>query len=276
MGYYLPPKSYLRPKPKVKTKQKFIAITTASITIIAVAVIFTTLHFADNKSVLADTNSNKEKSEVVIQEPLINPTIATLEKTQTINFNFPVQLAYFKIVKNLHSVDLKWSTTLEYKNEFYTVEKSVNGSGFYEIGCVESKKENSLSSDYVFTDNIISEGVIFYRLRQTSSNERSTYIALEKVILKNDNEDLSLYIEGIGPEPFDNYFNINYYTDREGGISVELFDKMGKKIYKTYTEATQGYNTCRFIEGDKLTDAVYTLRIANSSGAFVKKIRKKV
>ena len=107
------------------------------------------------------------------------------------------------------------------------------------------------------------------------SSSLSTYIALEKVILNSANEDLTLYIEDVGPQPFEKYFNINYFSDRDGGISVELFDKSGKKIYKTYTEANQGYNTCRFIEGQKLTDDEYTVRIANSAGAYVKKIKKR-
>lgn len=275
MGYYLPPKSYLKPKQKVNATQRIIAISTASITIIAAIVIMTSIQFADPQSAIADQGTENELDAIVIPQPLTNTNIATLEKTKEINFNFPVQLAYFKLTRKTHAIELKWSTTIEYKNEFFTIEKSVNGGGFYEIGCVESKRIEELSTDYTFTDNEITQGVIFYRLRQTSQNDRTTFIALEKISLTKNDEDLSLYIENIGPEPFDKYFNINYYTKRDGGISVELFDKAGKRIYKTYTEATQGYNTCHFNEGEKLTDQVYTLRIANSSGAYTKKIKKK-
>jgi hypothetical protein len=276
MGYYLPPKSYLRPKPRVNVTQKIIAVTTVSITVIAAIVIFITLHFTDNKSALASTEQEKQAVDVAVAIPLQNPTIATIEKPHVVDYVYPVQLAYFKVVKeDIHTLELKWSTTFEYKNEFFTIEKSNNGTTFYEIGCVESARNNNLSNDYTYSDNIEGNGVVFYRIRQTSSNDRSTYIALEKVNLNGDNSDLSLYIEDVGPEPFDKYFNVNYYSEREGGISVEIFDKSGKKIYKTYTEAEQGYNTCRFIEGDKLTDDTYTVRIANSSAAYVKKIRKK-
>ena len=278
MGYYLPPKSYLRPKPRVNIKQKIVAITTTSISLLVAGIIFTSLHFGESKNANAEALVKKQKVDDIIPVPLNNSNPATAENKHPseADLQFPVQLAYFKVIKDLHSLELKWSTTLEYKNEYFSIEKSGNGTNFYEIGCMDSKKSNDKSSDYSFVDNDLSEGVIFYRLRQISSNERSTYIALEKVILNSENEDLSLYIEDIGPQPFEKYFNINYFTDREGGISVELFDKNGKKIYKSYTDANQGYNTCKFIDGEKLTDDEYTVRIANSTGAYVKKIKKRV
>lgn len=276
MGYYLPPKSYLRPKPRVNLKQKAIAITAASIMLLVSGIIFTTFHF-ESINANANVEVKNKKTEVIIPIPLVNtnPVIAEREHIIEGDMRFPVQLAYFKVIKEIHFIELKWSTTLEYKNQYFIIEKSSNGTNFKELGTVESKKSNEKSSDYSFVDNDLSEGVIFYRLRQVSSDEKSTYIALEKIILNSANEDLTLYIEDVGPQPFEKYFNINYFSDRDGGISVELFDKSGKKIYKTYTEANQGYNTCRFIEGQKLTDDEYTVRIANSAGAYVKKIKKR-
>ena len=276
MGYYLPPKSYLRPKPRVNLKQKAIAITAASIMLLVSGIIFTTFHF-ESINANANVEVKNKKTEVIIPIPLVNtnPVIAEREHIIEGDMLFPVQLAYFKVIKDIHFIELKWSTTLEYKNQYFIIEKSSNGTNFKELGTVDSKKSNEMSSDYSFIDNDLSEGVIFYRLRQVSSDEKSTYIALEKVILNSANEDLTLYIEDVGPQPFEKYFNINYFSDRDGGISVELFDKSGKKIYKTYTEANQGYNTCRFIEGQKLTDDEYTVRIANSAGAYVKKIKKR-
>ncbi len=277
MGYYLPPKSYLRPKPSVNATQKIIAITTISITVIAAIVIFITLNFTDNKSALASAEHEKTTVHESAAIPLQNPTSADIEKPRVVDFIFPVQLAYFKIVReDIRTIELKWSTTFEFENDFFTVEKSTNGTTFQEIGCVPSAKNNNLSNDYIFTDKIDGENAAFYRLRQTSHNQRSTFIALEKIQLTNTDADMTLYIENVGPQPFDKFFNVNYYTEREGGVSVEIFDKQGRKIYKTYTQAEQGYNTCRFIEGERLTDESYTVRIANSSAADVKRIRKKI
>lgn len=276
MGYYLPPKSYLRPKPRVNATQKIIAITTISITIIAAIVIFITLNFTDNQNALAsESNSGNDQEFVAI--PIQNPKINEIKEARVVDYVFPVQLAYFKITReDINTLNLKWSTTFEYKNQFFTVERSYNGTDFTIVGCVESLKNDNLSNDYTFTDEIGESESVFYRLRQTSTNQRSTYIALEKIVLFNDKAGMALYIENIGPQPFDKYFSINYFSNRDGGISVELFDQSGKRIYKTYTNAEQGFNSCRFIDGEKLTDELYSVRIANSTAADVKRIKKKI
>ena len=210
MGYYLPPKSYLRPKPRVNLKQKSIAITTASLMLLVSGIIFTTFHF-ESINANANVEVKNNKADAIIPIPLVNsnPVIAERVYINESDLQFPVQLAYFKVVKDIHFIELKWSTTLEYKNQYFIIEKSSNGTNFKELGTVESKKSNEKSSDYSFIDNDLSEGVIFYRLRQVSSDEKSTYIALEKVILNSANEDLTLYIEDVGPQPFEKYFNIN-------------------------------------------------------------------
>jgi hypothetical protein len=198
------------------------------------------------------------------------------ENIHSTNSSFPVELAFFKVTQAPSSIKLKWSSVSEFNNEYFTIEKSVNRSGFVEIACIDSKEKSNASLDYSFVDEKPGEGLIFYRLKQHSYDGKTNYLALEKVTRKSETEEYSLYIEGVGPEPFDKFFNINYYSDRAGGVCVELFNKNGKNVFKYYTTADEGYNTCRFIDGEKLTEDEYTLRIANSSGAYVKKIRKKI
>jgi hypothetical protein len=275
MGYYLPQKSYLRPKTTLGIRQRILTVTTASLILVTIGLSLT-IHFGDSKDALAEFRLGQSIEKINVQQPLVNSNPATREFSIQEEIKFPVILAYFKTIINRKSIELKWSTIQEYNNESFIIEKSDNGTVFYEIGSVESKKSNDLSSDYSFIDYNKSEGAQFYRLKQTSSNGKSTFIALEKVKAGNEKAEMALFIEEIGPAPFNEYFNINYYSAREGGISVELFDKNGRKIYKTYITAKQGYNMCRFTDGKLLLDEEYTIRIANSSGAFVKKIRKKI
>ena len=120
MGYYLPPKSYLRPKPRVNLKQKALAITTASIMLLVSGVIFTTFHF-ESINANANVEAKNNKVDVIIPIPLVNTNPAIAEKEYIIesDMQFPVQLAYFKVIKDIHFLELKWSTTLEYKNEYF-------------------------------------------------------------------------------------------------------------------------------------------------------------
>ena len=71
MGYYLPPKSYLRPKPRVNLKQKSIAITTASLMLLVSGIIFTTFHF-ESINANANVEVKNNKADAIIPIPLGN------------------------------------------------------------------------------------------------------------------------------------------------------------------------------------------------------------
>jgi len=268
MGYYLPHKSYLRPRQNIRARQRLIILSTLGITLIAAFTIFITMEAGDTKTALAEVKTTtQELPDVEAEEPI---------KIKFADASHPVDLAYFAAVPRPdNKVVVKWSTQSEYKNDHFVVEKSENGSEFSTLAFVPSKDKNKLGSSYSVVDNTPGKGMIFYRLKQTCENGDESFIGLEKVNMSREAVN-PLFIERVGPMAFDNSFNIGYYSDREGSIAVEIFDKSGNKIYKSYTEANLGYNTCRYISSETLADDEYTIRISNSSGAYVKKIRKTV
>jgi hypothetical protein len=276
MGYYLPNKSYLRPSQKAKTSQKLLAITTATIMLVAFSVIFTSLQFGDSETALADIPLKNHSDDYVRPANTNEGAEAVSEKILPANSDFPVTLGYMNATMDIHSVKLEWLAIAEFNNNFYTIEKSKAGGHFTEIGVVQGAGTDDHSNQYSFLDKEPGEGIIFYRLKQTSYNGYSSYIGIDKVVKNNNDINMALYIDEVGPQPFEKYFNIHYYSQRDGGISVELFNKEGKNIYKTYTTANKGYNTCRFIDADRLIEPEYTLRIANSTGVYVKKIKRKI
>ncbi len=270
MGYYLPHKSYLRPRLKARRVQRLIIIATTSISLISAGIIFASLEFGSTKNVLADVTPETLIVKSVVSQLSVNHSLIVPDPS------IPVELAFFTVDANGDRAEIKFATQTEYDNDYFTIEKSENGGIFTEFACIESAGGATLGSLYSITDMKPGTGMTFYRLRQTSDNGHSSYIGLEKVIMNTNETNLSLYIDHIGPQPFDKYFTIGYYSDREGGVAVEIFNKTGKKIYKSYTTASRGYNTCRFTQGADLIQNEYTVRIANSSGAYTKKIQKKI
>jgi hypothetical protein len=269
MGYYLPQKSYLKPKMRTAMRNRIMFLT-AGISFIGAMIIFAMLHFEDN-SAYANVSPAKPGG---VKTSETEKNIPVIQNTG--NINFPAMLAFFIVTPNECSVDLKWATVSEYKNKFFTIEKSFNKSDFKEIARIDANGTTKKSNDYEFTDPAPPTQLAFYRLKQVSTTGESSFVALEKVEANDQKRDSELFIENIGPEPFEKSFNINYYSEFDGGVSVELLDKEGHRIYKAYTKANKGYNTCRFMNGEYLEDDVYILRISNSNAVYVKKIKKKV
>ena len=58
----------------------------------------------------------------------------------------PIELAYFNAYKKDNEIELDWRTDMESNNACFIVQKSENGSGFYDIARIDSKAINGNSN----------------------------------------------------------------------------------------------------------------------------------
>jgi hypothetical protein len=58
----------------------------------------------------------------------------------------PIELAYFNAYKKDNGIELDWRTDMESNNACFIVQKSENGSGFYDIARIDSKAKNGDSN----------------------------------------------------------------------------------------------------------------------------------
>lgn len=269
MANHLPRRTHIRPTVRVYSKRRTLLITTSIFTLVAVA-IFVYVQFTGYEYAAADESITSEK--MILLQPE-KEFIKPIPESHLME-NRPVALASFGAKINPISVDLDWRCAAENQNDYFILERSNDGGTFNEVGTLSSTGSLEKSSVYSYTDKTPGSGLIFYRLKQVSLDGSSSFIGLEKVTRSKQNLNKPLFINDIGPQNFENYININYYSETEGGMSVEIFDAAGNNVYKAYTKSKKGYNTCRFIEGKMLTKNEYTIRLANTSAAYVKKIKR--
>ena len=270
MGKALPKRTHLRPSQRVYNKRRTIVATAGVFTFIALS-IFVYIQFTQYEYV---QGSNSQKETMVLMQPEKEVPKQIVEKSFV--DRYPVTLASFTSTVNPITVDLKWMCAAEKDNDHFIVERSISGGEFTEIGTVSSTGSLQKCSRYTFTDNHPEAGVLIYRLRQVSPDGNSSFIAIEKTVKNDKNKDKSLYVENVEPKNFSKFINISYFAQSEGGVAVEIFNKNGENIFKAYTQAKKGYNTCRFINGEILTENEYSLRISNTSGAHVQKLKRDV
>ena len=65
---------------------------------------------------------------------------------KVISGTLPVQLAYFNAYKKDNGIELDWRTDMESNNAYFIVQKSTEGSGFYDIATINSKAKNGNSN----------------------------------------------------------------------------------------------------------------------------------
>jgi hypothetical protein len=79
----------------------------------------------------------------------------------------PIQLASFAVNANGRNNDLSWLTYSELNNDFFTIEKTIDGQYFEIVGNENGAGTTLNISNYILTDYNVQPVINYYRLRQT-------------------------------------------------------------------------------------------------------------
>ena len=99
----------------------------------------------------------------------------------------PVELLSFKAISGNESVILKWVTASEENNDFFSIERSLNGEEFEEIGSVDGKGNSVGLQEYNFEDFNSFVGKSYYRLRQVDFNGQESFSEVVMVMRESRN-----------------------------------------------------------------------------------------
>lgn len=134
----------------------------------------------------------------------------------------PIELLDFTPRLNGDEVYVDWRTTSEVNNDYFTVQRSLNGSSFEDIGIVggAGNSNDVLNYNYIDDGSELS-GIVYYRLKQTDYDGKTSYSRVKPV-------DLSGLIQNtwnVYPNPAKDRLVIN------GDVSkVELRNVLGELI----------------------------------------------
>ncbi len=104
----------------------------------------------------------------------------------------PIELLYFDAKLNdKNTVDLNWVTVSERENDYFSVEKSLDGATWQNIGTVDGAGNSIETNAYYLEDFYPVQGPNYYRLTQTDFNGISTTSDVRIVELIMD--ELSVY-----------------------------------------------------------------------------------
>lgn len=77
--------------------------------------------------------------------------------------------------------NLTWKTATEINNDYFTVEKSMDGKSFHEIGQIDGNGTKTNNSAYHFTDPTPASGINYYRLLQVDTDGQFDYSKIVSV-----------------------------------------------------------------------------------------------
>lgn len=174
-----------------------------------------------------------------VQTPAVvtNFSPFTLASTNSAN-PLPIELLSFDAVANQDQqiVDLFWSTASEINNDFFTIQRSINGFDWENLAKVNGAGNSSSILNYDENDLNPYKGLSYYRLSQTDFDGTTTY---SKII------PINLLIEGnpkivVFPNPTskNNTVNITLQGFEDSEIKLSLIDVLGKVVIEKKIELT--------------------------------------
>lgn len=184
----------------------------------------------------------------------------------------PFELKLFEASKFDKEVLLSWETLNEPTSLSYTIEKSLDGINFFEIGTKEDNISSNNLSSYNFSDNDLPENVAYYRLKYTS-NRRISYSPIKTVRLTDDYKGGPVKINSISPNPFSSTIQINYSVANERTL-IEVMDMQGHIVYTGHAEVEDKENGKTMLNLEHLSKGVYFLNITSNGKRDTMKIIK--
>ncbi|MCV9385343.1 T9SS type A sorting domain-containing protein [Reichenbachiella ulvae] len=104
----------------------------------------------------------------------------------------PVKLLHFNAELADYEVNLSWATSIEINNDYFQLERSVNGNDFEAIAKISGAGDSNETIDYYFTDRNVSANVVYYRLKQVDFDGAFEYFNTVKVQM-NQSSSVHVY-----------------------------------------------------------------------------------
>lgn len=181
------------------------------------------------------------------------------------SISLPVEYLRFDANRQNESVLIEWITVSEINNDYFLVQKSINGTEFETIGKIDGAGNSTDQLEYDFIDRQPFEGYNYYRLKQVDYDGKFKWSNVVAVKFENKNLGLSIY-----PNPAqtidDIYLDVyNLKSDMIRILIMDakgvLMDEMNNSITNrqlkmnlgvwTRSQYKSGYYFVRLIDGDK-------------------------
>ena len=151
-------------------------------------------------------------SEVVVNSDI--PVVPVILAGELMSFTAESEDSY---------VQLNWATASENNNDYFNVERSIDGINYSSISSVNGSGNSIHILKYSSIDDTPLLGESYYRLKQTNYDGETSYSAIEAVSFKRNKD----FIVNIYPNPVSSQITIDSESEIE---SIDIFNIYGSLV----------------------------------------------
>ena len=133
---------------------------------------------------------------------------------------------------------LEWQTATEIDNDYFIIERSLNGGTWDSIATVDGAGSSTQVVDYNFRDYDLYEGIAYYRLRQRDFNGTTTLSNVIYIVRTPQGGGVT----SVYPVPSTGAVTIEYNTLYESNITVEVTGTGGRRVAVQKNAVVPGRN----------------------------------
>ena len=174
----------------------------------------------------------------------------------------PIVLANISANCSDNEAEIKWTTSNEINNDYFTIEKSIDGLEYNKIAEIEGAGNSNSIINYKYLDpnNI---GTVYYKLSQTDyDNTLKTYKVLS-VNCKSTNNDIVIY-----PNPAQNYLNIKLPINNKF-TKLIIYDIINQKLFE---QSINDIDTQIRINTSNYKNGVYNIVLISTNKQITKQL----
>jgi parallel beta-helix repeat protein len=185
------------------------------------------------------------------------PWIGAFENEVTLS----VELLYFNANEYDKEVQLSWSTSTETNNDYFIIERSLDGKSFEEVTREKGAGNSTHKNDYFSIDFSPYKGISYYRLKQVDYDGKYTYSHIQSVDMEGL---LSIY-----PNPSKDKFYI-FGLSKTGNVKINVININGVELYNV-NYFNNGIST---IDLTSKPEGIYFVKIIDGQNEWLEKIVK--
>ncbi|TXB66795.1 T9SS type A sorting domain-containing protein [Vicingus serpentipes] len=173
------------------------------------------------------------------------------------NILLPVELSQFNARVKDDIVELEWITLSQTNNDYFTIEKSIDGENYEVVKVVDGEGNSTSFKGYTDYDTKPYKGISYYRLKQTDFDGKYTYSNIESVKIETSFDLLALY-----PNPVQGESYLSFNTNTRSNVLLEIHDISGKIVLSNTYTSEKGENRFIIATGN-LTKGMYFLTLSD-------------
>ena len=196
---------------------------------------------------------------------------ATGQGVYEYTFSFvPVELVSFSAEVVSGQVNLSWITATEINNYGFEIERrNAESEVYFNIGFVNGNGNSTEMRYYSFSDNSVSAGKYFYRLKQIDFNGSFEYSSEVEVSILEVLNDFTLNQNY--PNPFNPSTRISFIIPQNSFVTLKVFDVLGNEIETLVNrDLSAGSYDLEFVSKN-FTSGVYFYNL--TAGEFTKTMK---